>query len=307
MAPKHLTSIRDLTAQDVAEVFKLSALIKSSPEKYRETLSGKSLALIFQTPSTGTRVSFQVGMHQLGGQALTLSASDLEGTGGVTAVDTAKALSQYVDGMVARTQTHAELVELSRNADVTVINGLTDLLHPCQALADYFTLAEKKGDLAGRKIAYVGAGGTMCHSLIYGAVKVGMHIAVATPPGSEPKSIIVKSAKREASAAGVSVVLTQDPAAAIQGSDAVYTDRWSTPGGPVDEARLELLAPFQVSAQLMAMAKPDAFFMHCLPAERGREVTAEVLDGPRSVVFEQAKNRLHVQKAILCMLLGATS
>ena len=243
-------------------------------------------------------------MHQLGGQALTLSASDLEATGGVSAVDTAKALSQYVDGIVARTQTHAELVELSRNADVPVINGLTDLLHPCQALADYFTLAEKKGDLAGKKIAYVGAGGNMCHSLIYGAVKAGMHIAVATPPGSEPKSIIVKSANREASAAGVTVVLTQDPAAAIQGSDAVYTDRWSAPGHPVDDARAELLAPFQVSAQSMAMAKPDAFFMHCLPAERGREVTAEVIDGPQSVVFEQAQNRLHVQKAILTMLLG---
>lgn len=304
MQPKHLTSIRDLTAPDVAEVFKLAANLKSAPESYRGALTGKSLALIFQTPSTGTRVSFQVGMHQLGGQALTLSARDLESTGGVGAVDTAKALSQYVDGIVARTQTHAELVELTRNADVPVINGLTDLLHPCQALADYFTLAEKKGDLAGKKIAYVGAGGYMCHSLIYGAVKSGMHIAVATPPGSEPKSIIVKSANREASSAGVTVVLTQDPAAAIQGSDAVYTDRWSAPGGTLDAARAQVLAPYQVNAQLMAMAKPDAFFMHCLPAERGQEVSADVVDGPQSVVFEQAKNRLHVQKALLCMLLG---
>ena len=304
MEPKHLTSIRDLTAPDVVEVFKLAANIKSAPDNYRGALSGKSLALIFQTPSTGTRVSFQVGMHQLGGQALTLSASDLDTTGGVGAADTAKALSQYVDGIVARTQTHAELVELSRNAEVPVINGLTDLLHPCQALADYFTLAEKKGDLAGRKIAYVGAAGHMCHSLIYGAVKAGMHIAVATPPGSEPKSIIVKSANREASSAGVTVVLTQDPAAAIQGSDAVYTDRWGAPGQPLDAARAQVLAPYQVSAQLMAMAKPDAFFMHCLPAERGQEVSADVMDGPQSVVFEQAKNRLHVQKALLCMLMG---
>jgi len=304
MEPKHLTSIRDLTAADVAEVFKLSAAIKAAPEKYRTALSTKSLALIFQTPSTGTRVSFQVGMHQLGGQALTLSARDLEGTGGVTAADTAKALSQYVDGIVARTATHAELVELSRNASVPVVNGLTDLLHPCQALADYFTLAEKKGDLAGRKIAYVGSGGAMCHSLIYGAVKAGMHIAVATPAGSEPKSIIVKSANREASSAGVSVVLTRDPAAAVQGSDAVYTDRWGVPSQPLDDARARVLAPFQVTPQLMAMAKPDAFFMHCLPAERGREVAAEVLDGARSVVFEQARNRLHVQQAIWCMLIG---
>jgi ornithine carbamoyltransferase len=304
MEPKHLTSIRDLTAADVAEVFKLSAAVKSAPEKYRGALAGKSLALIFQIPSTGTRVSFQVGMHQLGGQALSLSESDLEATGGVAVPDTAKALSQYVDGIVARTRTHAELVELSRNAGVPVINGRTDLLHPCQALADYFTLAEKKGDLAGRKIAYVGAGGNMCHSLIYGAVKAGMHIAVATPAGSEPKSIIVKSANREASAAGVTVVLTQDPAAAIQGSDAVYTDRWGSPGQPLDDARAQILAPFQVNPELMAMAKPDAFFMHCLPAERGREVAAEVIDSAQSVVFEQARNRLHVQKAILCMLLG---
>lgn len=303
MDPKHLTSIRDLTTQDVAEVFKLSANIKASPDNYRSTLAGRTLALIFQTPSTGTRVSFEVGMHQLGGQAIVLAASDLAATGGVGAADTAKALSQYIDGIVARTKTHAELVELSRNSDVPVINGLTDLLHPCQALADYFTLAENKGDLRGRKIAYVGGGGNMCHSLIYGAVKAGMHIAVATPAGSEPKNIIVKSANREASSAGVTVVLTQDPAAAIQGSDAVYTDRWSPPGVPIDAARAQQLAPYQVSAQLMSMAKPDAFFMHCLPAERGHEVTADVLDGPQSVVFEQAKNRLHVQKALLCMLL----
>lgn len=304
MEPRHLTSIRDLTAADVAEVFKLATNIKAAPDQYRGALAGKSMALIFQKPSTGTRVSFQVGMHQLGGQALALSASDLDSTGGVSAVDTPKALSQYVDGIVARTRTHAELVELTRNAGVPVINGLTDLLHPCQALSDYFTLAAKKGDLAGRKIAYVGAAGNMCHSLIYGAVKAGMHIAVATPPGLEPKSIIVKSANREASSAGVTVVLTQDPAAAIQGSDAVYTDRWSEPGEPVDAARAQALAPFQVSPQLMSMAKPDAFFMHRLPAERGQEVAAEVIDGSQSVVFEQANNRLHVQKALLCMLLG---
>lgn len=304
MAPRHLTSLRDLTAQDVTEVFKLSASLKASPEKYRTSLAGRTLALVFQTPSTGTRVSFEVGMNQLGGHALTLSASDLAATGGVSAVDTAKALSQYVDGIVGRTQTHADLVELTRHSEVPVINGLTDLLHPCQALADYFTLTERKGDLHGKKLAYVGSGGAMCHSLIYGAIKAGMHIAVATPAGSEPKSIIVKSANREASSAGVTVVLTQDPAAAVQGADAVYTDRWSAPGEPLDDARQQVLAAFQVNARLMSMAKPDAFFMHCLPAERGREVSAEVLDGPQAVVFEQAKNRLHVQKALLCMLLG---
>ena len=306
MEPKHLISIRDLTPEDVAEVFRLTADFKKAPEKYRHSLAGKTLALLFQKPSTGTRVSFQVGMNQLGGMALVLSDGDVQLTGGVSGSDTAKALSQYVDGIVARTNTHAELVELSRHATVSVINGLTDLLHPCQAMADYFTLAERVGDLKGRKIAYVGNGDRMCHSLIYGAMKVGMHIAVATPPGLEPKPIIVKSAKREAGAAGVTVVLTQDPAAAVQGSDAVYTDRWMAAGPVADPAAHEAaLAPYQVNAQLMSMAKPDALFMHCLPAERDREVASDVIDGPQSVVYEQAKNRLHVQKAIMCLLLAS--
>ncbi|MGH9318375.1 MAG: ornithine carbamoyltransferase [Vicinamibacteria bacterium] len=305
MEPRHLISIRDLTAQDVAEVFRLSAEMKSSPQKYASVLAGKTLALLFQKPSTRTRVSFQVGMFQLGGIALPLSFRDLQIERGESLSDTARVLSAYVNGIVARTNAHADLVELSKNSSVPVINGLTDLLHPCQALADFFTLTEKKGSLKGRKIAYVGDGNNMCHSLLYGAIKVGMDIAVATPEGYEPKSIIVKSASREATSAGVTVVLTQDPAAAVQGSDAVYTDTWVSMGQEAEEKeRLQAFRRYQVDAALMAKAKKDALFMHCLPAHRGHEVSDDVIDGPQSAVWLQAENRLHVQKALLYLLLG---
>src|SRR5262245_3228695 len=194
MEPKHLISIRDLTAEDVSEVFRITSEMKKSPDKFGSVLSGKTLALLFERPSTRTRVSFQVGMAQLGGLALPLSFRDLQLERGESLADTARSLSRYVNGIVARTSTHADLVEISKSSTVPVINGLTDLLHPCQAISDYYTLTEKKGSLRGKKIAYVGEGNSMCHSLLYGAVKVGMNIAIATPPGLEPKSIIVKSA-----------------------------------------------------------------------------------------------------------------
>jgi ornithine carbamoyltransferase len=306
MEPKHLISIRDLTAQDVAEIFRLAADIKASPDKYRSALNGKTLAMLFQKPSTRTRVSFQVAIFQLGGLGLQLRFEDLQLGRGETIADTARALSRYVDGIVARTAAHADLVELSRHASVPVINGLTDLLHPCQALTDYFTLTEKKGSLQGKKIAYVGDGNNMCHSLLYGATRVGMDIAVASPAGYEPKPIIVKSANREASSAGVTVVLTQDPVAAVQGSDAVYTDTWVSMGQEAEAAtRQQALVGYRVTNELMSKAKADALFMHCLPAHRESEVAAEVIDGPKSAVWEQAENRLHVQKSILYLLMGA--
>jgi ornithine carbamoyltransferase len=303
MEPKHLISIRDLTAEDVSEVFRIASEMKASPEKFRSVLAGKTLALLFQGPSTRTRLSFQVGMLQLGGHTLPLPFRDPERSESLP--DTARSLSRYVDGIAARAAAHADLVELSKHASVPVINGLTDLLHPCQAISDYFTLMEKKGGLRGKKIAYVGDGNSMCHSLVYGAVKVGMNIAVATPPGSEPKSIIVKSATREATGAGVSVTITQDPEVAVQGADALYTSRWSLMGNEADaEARRELFQGFQVSASLLSKAKPGALFMHCLPATRGQEVSEDVIDGPQSVVWQQVENRLHVQKALLYLLLG---
>jgi ornithine carbamoyltransferase len=305
MEPKHLISIRDLTAEDVSEVFRIASEMKASPEKFGSVLSGKTLALLFQGPSTRTRLSFQVGMLQLGGTALPLSFRDLQLERGESLADTANALSRYVNGIVVRANAHADLVELSKHSSVPVINGLTDLLHPCQAISDYFTLKEKKSVLRGKKIAYVGDGNSMCHSLLYGAVKVGMDIAIATPAGCEPKSIIVKSASREASSAGVSVSVTQDPEAAADGADALYTSRWSSMTQESDdEARRGLFQGYQVSSDLLSRAKPGALFMHCLPAARGQEVTDEVIDGPQSVVWLQAENRLHVQKALLYLLLG---
>jgi ornithine carbamoyltransferase len=304
MEPKHLISIRDLTAEDVSEVFRITSEMKASPDKFRDVLAGKTLALLFQKPSTRTRVSFQVGMFQLGGIALQLSFRDLQLDRGETLADTARVLSSYVNGIVARTNAHADLIELSKHSSVPVINGLTDLLHPCQAISDYFTLMEKKGNLRGKKIAHIGDGNNMRHSSS-GAVKVGMDIAVATPAGYEPKNIIVKSATREATSAGVSVVLTQDPEAAAQGSDAVYTDTWVSMGQEAEEQeRLQAFQGYQVSADLMSKAKPGALFMHCLPAHRGLEVAGEVIDGPQSAVWLQAENRLHVQKALLYLLLG---
>jgi ornithine carbamoyltransferase len=306
MEPKHLISIRDLAPPDVAEIFRLSAEIKKSPEKYRGALAGKTLALLFQRPSTRTRVSFQAAMFQLGGAAFPLGFEDLHLSRGETIADTARVLSSYVNGIVARTNAHADLIELAKFSKVSVINGLTDLLHPCQALSDYFTLTEKKGSLQGRKLAYVGDGNSMCHSLLYGANKVGMNIAVATPSGYEPKSIIVKSATREAKNAGVSVELTQDPAAAVRSADAVYTDAWILIGQEDEEpARTQAFQGYQVTADLLSQANPGAFFMHRLPARRGREVAEDVIDGPQSVVWLQAENRLHVHKALLILLLGS--
>ncbi len=305
MEPKHLISIRDLTAEDVSEVFRITSEMKKSPDKFGGVLAGKTLALLFQKPSTRTRVSFQVGMLQLGGLALPLEFRDLQLERGESLADTARSLSSQVNGIVARTGAHADLLELSKNSSVPVINGLTDLLHPCQAISDYYTLMEKKGSLRGKKIAYIGDGNSMCHSLIYGAVKVGMDIAVATPRGFEPKSIIVKSATREATSAGVSVAITQDPSSAVKGTDAVYTSSWVPLGQEAEaHARRDAFQEYQVSASLMSHAKPGALFMHCLPATRGQEVSEEVIDGPQSVVWLQAENRLHVQKALLYLLLG---
>jgi ornithine carbamoyltransferase len=304
MTVRHLTSIRDLSSADVAELFRSAADMKRSPDRYRGALAGKTLGMIFQKPSTRTRVSFEVGIYQLGGIGLYLSGQDLQLGRGETMADTARVLSRYVDAIMVRTHAHQDIVELARDATVPVINGLSDLLHPCQALADYFTLLEKKQPLKGRKIAYVGDGNNMCNSLLYGANKLGMHMAVATPKDYQPKSIIIKSVQREAQKVGVQVSLTEDPGEAVDGADVVYTDVWASMGQEAEaERRKGIFQPYQVNASLMSKAKPDAVFMHCLPAHREEEVTAEVLDGPESIVFDQAENRLHVQKAVLLMLM----
>ena len=306
MSLRHLTSIRDLSAADIAKLFKLAAEMKRAPDAYRDALAGKTLAMIFQKPSTRTRVSFEVGIYQLGRIGLHLSGSDLQRGRGETIADTARVLSRYVNAVMARVHAHQDIVELARDATVPVINGLSDLLHPCQALADYFTLLEKKQPLKGRKIAYVGDGNNMCNSLLYGATKLGMHMGVATPKAYEPKSIIMKSVQREAQKVGVQVTLTEDPGTAVEGADVVYTDVWVSMGEEEQSAaRRALLSPYQVNGELLARTgNPGCVFMHDLPAVKGNEVTEEVFEGPASVVWEQAENRKHTAKAILLATLA---
>lgn len=306
MKQRHLLSLKDYSRADIEKIFELTAQVKSDPAAYARALAGKTLAMIFQKPSTRTRVSFEVGMFQLGGHALYLGPGDLQLNRGETIADTARVLSRYVDGIMARVFTHQDILDLARHGSVPVINGLSDLLHPCQALADYFTLRERRGRLDGLKLAYVGDGNNVCHELMIAAVKLGMSIAVATPEGYEPNALIVKSSIRDAQRARLPVpVVTSDPMAAVEGADVIYTDVWTSMGQEAEaKARVQAFEGYQVTPQMMAAAHPDVVFMHCLPAHRGEEVAAEVIDGSQSVVFDEAENRLHTQKALLILLLG---
>lgn len=305
MSVRHLISIHDLTRDEVAGLHRLAARIKAEPAAHRQTLVGKTLAMVFEKSSTRTRVSFEVGMLQLGGHAMFLSSRDIQLGRGEPISDTAQVLSRYVDGVMARTFAHQTVLDLAAHGSIPVINGLTDDLHPCQALADYFTLGEIFGDLAGRRIAYVGDGNNMAHSLLFGAAKVGLDIAIASPAGYEVTADYVELAREDAEQAGTSIELTTDPRAAVQGASAVYTDVWASMGQETEaEERLRAFEGFVVDEALMGEALPEAVFLHCLPAHRGEEVTAGVADGPQSRIFDQAENRLHVQKAILAWLLG---
>ena len=297
---RHLISIHDLTAQEVAGLFRLAADVKANPGKYATALKQKSLGMIFEKSSTRTRVSFEVGMVQMGGHALFLSSRDIQLGRGEPISATAQVLSRYVDGIMARTFAHQTVVDLARYGSIPVINGLTDDLHPCQALADYFTLGEVFGDVRGRKLAYVGDGNNMAHSLMFGAAKAGMDVAVASPKGYEVKEHYANLARQDASAAGTKVILTNDPAEAVKGASAVYTDVWASMGQEAEaQERLKAFRGFEVNAALMSHARPEAVFLHCLPAHRGEEVAAEVADGPQSRIFDEAENRLHVQKAVM--------
>jgi ornithine carbamoyltransferase len=261
--------------------------------------------MIFEKSSTRTRVSFEVGMYQLGGQALFLSAGDLQIGRGEPIADTAKTLSRYLDGIMIRTFAQATVEELAQHASIPVINGLTDLHHPCQALADLFTVREKRGKLAGLRFAYVGDGNNVANSLIEACVKTGVHISIACPPGYEPDAGVMAEAKKAASRSGSELKIFNDPVKAVKDADIVYTDVWASMGQEKEHAkRIDAFRGFQVDAKLMKNAGRDALVMHCLPAHRGEEIAAEVIDGPQSVVFDQAENRLHTQKAILEMLMG---
>jgi ornithine carbamoyltransferase len=305
MFQKDLISIHDLAASDVAALFTLAAGMKARPKDFRATLSGKILAMIFEKSSTRTRVSFEAGMTQLGGAAQFLSARDIQIGRGEPIADTARVLSRYVDGIMARTFAHDTVVQLARHATIPVINGLTDLLHPCQALTDYFTMSEKFGTLAGLKLAYVGDGNNMAHSLMFGGPKCGVHVAVATPAGYEPDASVTAIARTDAAAAGTTLLVTHSKEEAVAGAHVVYTDVWASMGQEAEQQkRVRDFAGWTVTDDLLALANRGAVFMHCLPAHRGEEVAADVCDGPRSVIFDEAENRLHVQKAILATLMG---
>jgi ornithine carbamoyltransferase len=302
---KDLISIHDLSSEEVEALFQLAANVKARPDRYRSALAGQTLAMIFEKASTRTRVSFEVGMYQLGGLATFLSSRDIQIGRGETIHDTAKVLSRYVSGIMARTFAHSTVTELARHATVPVINGLTDLLHPCQALTDYFTARERFGNTRGLTLAYVGDGNNMCHSLMFGGPKAGMNVRVATPDGYRPKPEIVELARRDASAAGTTIEAVSRPEDAIRGAHVVYTDVFASMGQEAEaEVRRKAFAGYQVTPELMETADKDALFMHCLPCHRGEEVHADVADGSWSVIFDEAENRLHVQKAIMLMLMN---
>lgn len=298
-------SIHDLTLYEFHEILDLAKEIKKNPNRFRQRLKNKILAMVFQKPSLRTRVSFEVGMLELGGEAIYLAPADIQAGTRETFYDIGKNLERWVDGIMIRTFAHENVIELARAASIPVINGLSDLLHPCQAMADVFTLREKKGDLASLKLAYVGDGNNVCHSLLFAGAKAGMTVAVATPPGYEPKPEIVRLAQEDGKQTGFKLILTHDPEEAVLGADAVYTDVWASMGQESErEIRKKIFAPYQVNQKLMSRAAEGAVFMHCLPAHRGEEVTDEVIDSAQSIVYDQAENRLHVQKAIMLLLMG---
>ncbi|MBS2968365.1 ornithine carbamoyltransferase [Metabacillus sp. KIGAM252] len=279
-----------------------AAALKKAP--IESSLKGKMLAMIFEKSSTRTRVSFEAGMLQLGGHALFLSSSDLQLGRGETIADTAKVLSAYVDAIMIRTFEHEKAAELAAHASVPVINGLTDLFHPCQALADLLTIQELKGSFIGKKIVYIGDGNNVAHSLMIACAKMGMDFALAAPKGYEADASVINEAKKISSSTGSKLEFTSPPREAAAGADILYSDVWTSMGQEGESLkRLKDFEGFQVNAELMKHAKPDAHFLHCLPAHREEEVTSEVIDGPQSAVFQQAENRLHAQKALLKMIL----
>ncbi len=293
--------------KDFVALVELAANLKNrarAGELY-EPLKNKNLAMIFEKSSTRTRVSFEVGMAQLGGHALYLNPQDLQLGRGETIADTARVLSRYVDAIVYRAYRHADVAELAKWATVPVINALDDLEHPCQALADLFTVQEHKGELKGLRLAYVGDGNNVCHSLLLACAVVGMDVAVACPEKFRPSPAILKQAKEVAARTGAKVSVGPDPVDAAKDADALYTDVWVSMGQEKEKAERErIFLPYQVNQLLANKAKDDAIVMHCLPAHRGLEITDEVMDGPKSVVWDQAENRLHAQKALLVTLLG---
>ena len=305
MILKDLISIHDLTVDDVTTIFDTAIKIKASPEKYTSELPNKTMAMIFEKPSLRTRVSFETGMTQFGGHAIYLGPSDISLGKRESVPDIARVLDRMVDVIMARTFSHESILQLAEFADSPVINGLSDLLHPCQALADYMTVLEKKGELKGLTLAFVGDGNNVANSLMFCGAKTGVNVRVVCPEGFEPKPEMLEMAREDAKATGATMTVTNDINEGVDGADVVYTDVWASMGQEAEtEKRKAIFRPYQVNAKLMALAKEDAIFMHCLPAHRGDEVTDEVIDSWHSVVFDEAENRLHAQKAVIYLALA---
>ncbi|MBI4226781.1 MAG: ornithine carbamoyltransferase [Candidatus Omnitrophica bacterium] len=308
MAIHHVLALTDVSRPEIDALFELTSLLKQRKVKVSAPLAGKTLGLMFQKPSVRTRLSFEVGMYQLGGQCAYLGPEDIQQGHRESAKDLARVLSRYVNGIAARTFAHQDVVELARWSTVPVINGLSDTHHPCQALADLYTILGHFGSLKSLKIAYLGDGNNVCHSLMHGCALLGAHLTVATPKPFPPQPGIVEEARRAAARAGGALTLTHDPNAAASGAAVLYTDVWVSMGQARTPAQLKAFAPFQLNRALVARADKRHIVMHCLPAHRGEEITDEVMDSPHSMVYDQAENRLHVQKAILLWLLrGAKS
>jgi ornithine carbamoyltransferase len=302
---KDLISIKDLSSAEIDAIFKLTRELKQNKNKFSKALSGKSLALIFQKPSNRTRVSFEVGMYQLGGHSLYLSPSEINLGVRETIKDVAKTISRYVDGIVLRTFEHKNCLDMALAATVPVINGLSDFSHPCQALADIFTIKEKLKNLKSITLAYIGDGNNVCNSLLFAAAKTGINIAVATPQGYSPDNQVVKEALMIAKEKGSQIKITEEAISAVQGARIVYTDVWASMGQEDEISKRKIIfKDFQINAKLLNNAAPGVLVMHCLPAHRGEEITDEVMDSKNSIVFDQAENRMHVQKAILIKLLS---
>ena len=304
---KHLISLADLSPEEIWALLNKATELKQAWKAggNEPILQGKILAMVFQKPSLRTRVSFDVGMLHLGGQALYLSPAEI-GLGGRESVpDVARVVSGYVDGIMARTFAHEHILQLAEYAGVPVINGLTNYNHPCQALTDFFTILEHKGSLSGLKLAVVGDGNNVARSLLFTATKLGVNFAIATPPGYTLNPDDITLAQQFAADSGARIEVFEDPVKAVTNADAIYTDVWTSMGQEEEaKKRLAIFPPYQINDELVAKARPDAIVMHCLPAHRGEEITDSVADGPQSVLFPQAENRLHAQKGILALLMG---
>ncbi len=304
---KDLLSIHDLTSEEVERILTMAQKLKRMqkigvPHEY---CKGKTLAMLFSKASTRTRISFETGFHQLGGHAIYLSDKDSQIGRGEPIRDTARVLSRMVDGIMVRTFAHASVVELAAYASIPVINGLTDLLHPCQALTDLLTIREHRKTFKGRKLVYVGDGNNMAHSLMYACAKVGMNMVCASPRGYQPDPVVVKQAQEDAALTGCTVTVEENIFKAAENADVLYADVWTSMGEEAErDARMAALHEYQINSELLKVAREDALVMHCLPAHRGEEITEEVLEGPQSVVWDEAENRLHTQKAIMALLMS---